>query len=204
MRSKRSMKFLLAFVCLGLVGYATIPVAQAQWLVRPSVSDTEAVEFLGKTFELHYKAIDQPVHIYEYFPIGEAPNNWFELVQFQVYPVHPNGNEPLDHAQRTAMGFLQKYPYMQVGLYVDDRTGAAILDFFDPDSNRREDGTEYLEFSAFKFFRDADSSHTIGFHYAKNIESTNPSRDLEDVTAEIIRTREEVLPALMEFPLYRR
>lgn len=188
----------------GLVGCASTPVATASDANRPSIADTQAVEFLGKKFELKFKATDQPVRIYEYFPARETPDNWSELVDFEVYPVRPDGNEPMDYAKRTAAAFKQKYPYMQFALYADNNTGAALLDFFYPTSTRKEKGKEFFEFNAFKFFRDADSAHTMSFHYAKNIESTSPTRSMNDVSSDIKTTRQEVVPAMAKFPLYRQ
>lgn len=200
----RLVTFLLFVGYTGLIGCASTPVVTAPDPSRPSITDTQAVEFLGKRFELKFKATDKPVRIYEYFPAGETPDNWFELAEFQVYPVHPDGNEPMDHAKRTAAAFKQKYPYMQFALYADNNTGAALLDFFYPTSTRKDKGKEFLEFNAFKFFRDAGSAHTMSFHYAKNIESASATRKMNDVSGDIKKTRQEVVPAMAKFPLYRQ
>src|SRR5688500_6562843 len=86
---------------------------------RPSVASTKKVEFLAQKFDLKFKATDKPVRIYEYFPANETPDNWLELVEFQIYPVHPQGNDPMDHAKRTASAFKKKYPHMRFAVYAD-------------------------------------------------------------------------------------
>jgi len=110
----------------------------------------------------------------------------------------------MDLAKRTAASFMKKYPNMRFALYSNNNTDAVLLDYFYPDSNRKEKGKAFLEFSAFKFFRDAGSSHTMSFHYAKNIEGTNPSRPMGDVIDDIKKTRQEVVPAMAKFPLFRQ
>jgi hypothetical protein len=200
----RLATFLAAAGCLGLFGCASAPVATAPDPGRPSIADAQTVDFIGRKFVLKFKATDRPVRIYEYFPAQEGPENWLELAEFQIYPVNPNGNEPMDHAKRTAAAFKQKYPFMQFALYSDTKTGAAMLDFFYPASTRKEKGKEFLEFNAFKFFRDAGSPLTMSFHYAKNIEATGPSRPASAVSTDIKKTRQTVIPAMAAFPLYRQ
>jgi hypothetical protein len=199
----RVVAFFFLSICSVLPGYAS-EVTAAMDAGRVSVADTKTVEFIGKKFEIKFKATDKPVRIYEYFLANETPENWLELVEFQVYPVHPEGNEPMDHAKRTAAAFKKKYPYMQFALYSDNNSGAALLDFFYPESTRKEKEKGFLEFNAFKFFRDVGSEHTMSFHYAKNIESTSPSRPMNDVSGDIRKTRQEVVPAMAKLPLYRQ
>ena len=93
---------------------------------------------------------------------------------------------------------------MQFALYTDNNTGAAMLDFFFPTSTRKEKGQDFLEFNAFKFFHDAGSACTMSFHYAKNIEGPSTSRLLKDVSADLKKTRQEVVPAMAQFPLFRQ
>ena len=200
----RLNQFLISIGCLILVSCASAPVATPPDLGRPSVANTQTVEFLGRKFELKFKDTTKPVRIYEYFLAQETPSNWIELVEFQIYPVHPDGNEPMDHAKRTAAAFKQKYPYMQFALFADSNTGAALLDFFYPESSRKEKGKDFLEFNAFKFFRDAGSTHTMSFHYAKNIEDIGTARPMNSVSADIKKTREELVPAMAKFPLFRQ
>ncbi len=182
--------------------YASEPTAPAS-SERASVTSTQIVEFIGKKFELKFKATDKPVRIYEYFLSNETPENWLEMVAFEIYPVHPEGNEPMDHAKRTAAAFKQKYPYMQFALFTGKNTDAALLDFFFPESTRKEKDKNFLEFNAFKFFRSAGSPYTMSFHYVKNIEGTSASRPMERVSSDIKKTRQEVVPAIARFPLYR-
>src|SRR5712691_823757 len=133
----RLIAFLVLVGCSGLIGCVSAPVTTPPDLSRPSVTNTQTVEFLGRKFELKFKATDQPVQIYEYFLARETPSAWLELVEFQIYPVHPDGNEPMDHAKRTAAAFKTKYPYMRFALYSDKNTNAALLDFFYPTSTRK-------------------------------------------------------------------
>lgn len=201
------MRFVTLFVAVGWVGIfgcASMVAATAADTDRPSIAAIRTVDFLGKKFERKFEATDKPVRIYEYFPQQQTPDNWLELIEFQVYPVNPDGNEPLDHARRTATAFKQKYPAMQFALYSDKNTGAVLLDFFYPTSTRKEPGKEFLEFNAFKFFRDTGSPLTMSFHYAKNIEGISSSRTIDDVTNDIKKTRQEVVPAMARFPLYRQ
>ncbi len=48
---------------------------------HPSVANIQTVEFIGKKFELIFKATDQPVQIYEYYLPSENPSDWIELVE---------------------------------------------------------------------------------------------------------------------------
>jgi hypothetical protein len=194
------MRWLLAVLTgLVLLGCASAPVSTAPDLSRPSVADTEAIEFAGKRLELRFRSKQKVVPVFEYYLPGEATDRWSELVAFRVYPVHPDGNEPMDHAARTAKLFKQQYPYMQFALYSDRNTGAALLDFFYPTSTRK-DGY-FLEFNAFKFFRDAGTPNIMSFHYARNIPG---DREREHVLADIKAIRAEILPAIAKLPLYRQ
>lgn len=163
-----------------------------------SVSDIQTIEFIGKKFELKFKSSDQPVQTYEYYLPNESPSDWFELVEIQYYPVNSAGNQPADFAKRTAEAFTQQYPDMKYSLLTNDNANEAILDFFYPTSTRQG----YIEFDAFKFFRDPSTSHVIGFHYAKNIEDTNASRSYDVVLSDIKQTVKEIETAMAEFNLF--
>lgn len=169
---------------------------------HPSVANIQTVEFIGKKFELKFKATDQPVQIYEYYLPDEGPSDWIELVEIQIYPVNPDGNEPIDFGNRIATAFIQQYPDMQYALLSDNNSDAVILDFFYPTSTRKETGKEFLEWDAFKFFRDVDSEQVIGFHYAKNIEFISSSRSFDDVLSDTNKTRETIEAAMAEFSLF--
>jgi hypothetical protein len=159
------------------------------------VAELQTVEFIGRKFELKFKATDKPVQIYEYYLLNESPADWIELVEFQVYPVNPNGNQPIDFAQRTADAFIQQYPDMQYALFTDKNSEAVMLDFFYPTSTRQG----FLEFDAFKYMRDTKSSQVISFHYAKNIEAASATRSSDDVLSELKKTRKEIEAALAKF-----
>jgi hypothetical protein len=167
-------------------------------LSHPSIAKTQMVEFNGKKFELKFKATDQPVQIYEFYLPNETPSDWIELVDFQIYPVNPDGNKPIDFAKRVAAAFMQQYPDMQYALISDNNSDAAVLDFFYPTSSRNEKGKKFLEFDAFKFFSAASGTQTMSFHYAKNIEFISPDSFL----SEFKKTREEIVSAMTEFPLF--
>jgi hypothetical protein len=167
------------------------------------ISETRSIVFLGRTFDLKFASANKPVHSYEFFRKEESPELWLELVEFQIYPINPDGNEPIDFAKQVADAFKKQYPHMPFALLTEESTGAVILDFFYPTSTRKEAGKEFLEFNAFKFFRAADERHTSSFHYAKNIESISEARAFEVVSSEIRRTREELVSALAVFPIYR-
>jgi hypothetical protein len=169
-------------------------------LKPPFGSQYTTVEFIGKKFELRFNATDQPVQIYEYYLPNESPSDWIELVEIQIYPVNPDGNKPLDFANRTADAFIKQYPDMRYSLLTKDNADEAILDFFYPTATREG----YLEFDAFKFFRDSSSSHVIGFHYAKNIEGISSSRSSDDVLGDIKKTIEEIESAMAEFNLFSK
>lgn len=169
---------------------------------RPSVAATHSVEFLGKTFTLKFKSNDKPVRVYEYYPADQSPDDWLELVEFQIYPARAAGNKPLDYAERLAAAFKRRYPYMQFAMYADERTGTAMLDFFFPASTRHRAGKEFVEFNAFKFFR-APGGRVISFHYAKNVEGISRTRPMNLVAAELRETRQQVEPALTQLAPYR-
>ena len=177
------------------------PVARLPASARPSIAETTRVTFAGKEFVLRDKATNQPVQIWEYFPPSADITKWDELVGFQIYPVTQDGNEPMDHAVRTAKLFKRQFPQMQFALYSDKTTGAALLDFFYPTSNRKD--AEFMEFDSFKFFKDANTDNVICFHYAKNIPS-GPDRNPQAIAADIKATRTKIIPAMAKFPLYRK
>lgn len=197
-------KLLLCLGGLALVSLAPAAGAASTDSSRASVANTKSVEFIGKKFELKFKDTDHPVRIAEYYPAKETPSDWFELVEFQIYPVHPDGNKPIDHARRTAQAFKQKYPQMQFALLTNHKTGEAMLDFFYPTSTRKEKDKSFLEYDAFKFFQDAGGTQTMSFHYAKNIEGPGTDRPMNSVIEDIKKTRAEIVPAMAKFPLYRQ
>lgn len=199
----RVFAFVIFAALSALSNYASEPTRKTD-STRPSVADTKTVEFIGKKFELKFKATDKPTRIYEYFLDKETPDNWLELVEFQIYPIHPEGNEPMDHAARTANSFKKTYPYMQFALFSEEKGGGALLDFLCPESSSKEKGKDYLEFNAFKFFRDSGSDRTMSFHYTKNIEYTKEARTTGKALSEIKKTRQDIIPAMAKFPLYRQ
>jgi hypothetical protein len=168
----------------------------------PSIAETKSVTFLGKKFDLKFHPAQQVVPLYEYYPGQDRPETWMELVDFRIYPVNPSGNAPVEHAKRTAAEFKKKYPYMKFALYEDKKSAAALLDFFYPAETGKDEEKSFLEFNAFKFFSDPNTGKTISFHYAKKIESTSDSRDSSDVLADIKKTRAEIVPAMVSFPVY--
>jgi hypothetical protein len=184
-----------------IVGCASVPRTTPPDPSRPSISETTKISFVGVDFELRDKATNQAVPVWEYFPPSADSAKWDELVDFRVYPVHANGNDPMDHAARTVKLFKQQYPYMQFALYSDKKTGAALLDFLCPTSSRK-DGSFY-EFNAFKFFRDAGSPNVISFHYVKNI-PCDVWLSPQIISSQIKATRKQVVPAMVLFPLYRQ
>ena len=160
------------------------------------------MKFLGKVFTLKFQATDQPVQIYEFFLPADDPSDWIELVEIQIYPVNPNGNQPRDFANRTAAAFEQQYPDLPLGMLANNNSAVVILDFIYPTSTHQRQGRQFLEFNAFMFFPDIDTEQVIGFHYAKNIESTRPSRTMDDVNDEILDTRVAVEEAMAKFSLF--
>lgn len=160
----------------------------------------QTIEFIGKTFELQFTSIDQQVERYEYYLPNESPADWLELVEIQVYPVNPAGNEPIDFANRIANAFIQQYPEMRYSLLQNDAANEVILNFFYPTATREG----YLEFNAFKFIKDPSSSHVIGFHYAKNIEDVNASRSQDELVAELKQTIKDIESALATFDLFAK
>lgn len=175
-----------------------IPSVPAEQTEVSSVTGIQTIEFIGKTFELQFMSTDQQVQRLEYYLPNESPSDWFELVEIQVYPVNPAGNEPIDFANRIANAFIQQYPEMKYSLLQNDSANEVILDFFYPTSTR----VGYLEFNAFKFFKDPAGSQVIGFHYAKNVEDANSSRSYDDVVADLKQTIKEIESAMAQFDLF--
>lgn len=203
-------KLLIYVVCFAIAGFSTLtlatptaPMAPTE-ASRPSVAKTNTVEFMGKQFVLKFRDYDHPIKIAEYFLAQETITDWHELIEFQIYPVNPQGNKPVDFARRTAQAFKRRYPKMQLALLVEKKTGDILLDFFYPISMRKEKGKSFVEFNAFKYFKDATSDHVMSFHYAKNIEGANAVRSMTDVANEIRNTRAKIIPAMAKFPRYRQ
>jgi len=194
----RSTALLLFVGCFGLVACATAPGPR-----HPSVATLQTIDFLGRKFVREADTTDVPVRIYYYYPANESPEDWLERIEFKIYPIEPDGaNEPLDHARRAAADFKQEYPNMEYALSSDSRAGVVYLDFFYPHSSRKETGKDFLEFNAFKFFRDKGSRRTMSFHYLKNIEGMSTYRPMSDVSTEIINTRLEIQQAMTKLPRY--
>ena len=162
-----------------------------------SASNIQTIELLGRQFELKFAATDKPVKSYEYYLVNESPDDWFELVEFQIYPVNADGNQPVDFAKRTASAFMQQYPDMKYALFSDKSSSSAMLDFFYPTSTRKD--KDYVEFDAFKYFQDGGSTSVICLHYARNIEGVSATRPSSDVSADIKKVRVEVEAALAKF-----
>ena len=201
------MRLLALILMLMFSSFSVMAAKPAAAVLAPTdalrISETKSIDFLGRTFDLKFASTGKPVHSYEFFRKEESPELWLELVEFQIYPINPDGNEPIDFAKRVADAFIKQYPKMSFALHTEESTGAVILDFFYPTSTRKEAGKAFLEFNAFKFFRAEDEQHTSGFHYAKNIESISEARAFEVVSSEIKRTREEMMSAMAVFPIYR-
>jgi len=181
---------------------ATLTDIPVTTLTGPDISsacDIQTVELLGRQFELKFAATDKPVKSYEYYLANESPDDWFELVEFQIYPVNPDGNQPIDFANRTAAAFVQQYPDMKYALFSDKSSSSVMLDFFYPTSTRKD--KDYLEFDAFKYFQDGGSTSVICLHYARNIAGTSAARPYSDVLADIKKARAEVEAALAKFVL---
>jgi hypothetical protein len=120
------------------------------------------------------------------------------LVDIEVFPIVQGSNQPIDFAHRTADAFIKQYPDMHYSLLTKDNSDEVILDFFYPTATREG----YLEFDAFKYFMDPNSSHVLAFHYAKNIESINSSRSFDDVLGDIRKTIKEIEQAMADFNLF--
>jgi hypothetical protein len=166
-----------------------------------SISDTQTVEFIGKKFELNWKVTDQPIRIYVYYPPNETPSDWIELVEFQIYPVNPDGNKPIDFAERIGKGYKQQYPGFDYLLLADKHSDAVLLEILYPTSTHKEEGKKFLEMDIFKFYSDPNSSQVISFLYSKNIDASS-SRSSDDVISEMNNTTTKVNPAMAEFPLF--
>ena len=162
-----------------------------------SASDIQTVELLGKQFELKFATTDKPVKSYEYYLANESPDDWFELVEFQIYPLNQDGNQPVDFANRTAAAFVQQYPDMKYALFSDKSSSSAILEFFYPTSTRTD--KDYLEFDAFKYFQESGSTSVICLHYARNFEGVSAARPSSVASAEMKKARVEVEAALAKF-----
>lgn len=169
----------------------------------PSVAATKNVRFLGKQFSRKWQSKGRPVKQYEYYLTGENPSDWYEMLEFQIYPTDSQGDKPVAFAKRVAGAFKSKYPKMPLSIYTNDKTGEAMLYVLYPTSTRKADDKKYLEFDGFKFFRDPVSKRVLCIHYAKNIEAPSASHPMTDVATEIKQTRKRVFPALAQFSAYR-
>jgi hypothetical protein len=204
-KEKAMRMFLTIFMLLLCMNFSASAAERASAIAEKnssSVSATQSINFLGRTFELKFKSTDRPVRSYEFYQKDESPDSWLELVEFQIYPMGQEGSAPIEFAKQVAAGFIQRYPDMQYAIYNSDSTDVVMLDFFYPTSTRKEEGKEFLEFNAFKFFLPAGEKQMIGFHYAKNIESISESRSFEIVSGDIKRTREELVSAMSALKIY--
>ncbi len=202
------MRIALLILSLACVPFATFSkppkanavVASATALHR--VAETTVIEFLGRRFERKFQLAEDQLLRYEFFPAEETPQQWSEMTELQVYPVHPEANTPADAANRLILIFKQRYPQMQHAFFVEEATGSAIVDFLLPESTRKQPDKFFLEFNAFRFSRAPGQDRVIGFHYAKNIEGFSESRPRAEVVADIRSTRERVIDALVKVPAY--
>ena len=194
----RIIAILIFISCLSLIGCVLKPVTTVQD-ARRSVS-TPSVDFLGKTFEQKVKINDKQARMTEYFLAQEAPDSWLERVEFQIYPKHPNGNKPVDFAKRAAAAFKNNHPGMEYALSPDSTSDAVYLDYFYPTTAHKETGRGFVEFNAFKFYRDAGSPFVFSFHYTKMIEGINPSRPMSDFVDDIKKARQETMQAMERLP----
>ena len=184
---------------------ATLTDIPVTTLTGPDISSArniQTVELLGKQFELKFAATDKPVKSYEYYLANESPDDWFELVEFQIYPLNRAGNRPIDFANRTAAAFMQQYPDMKYALFSDKSSSSVMLDFFYPTSTRKD--KDYFEFDAFKYFQDGGSTSVICLHYARNIEGISAARPESVVSADIKKERVKVEAALAKFAFLQK
>ncbi|MEJ2346213.1 MAG: hypothetical protein P8090_12525 [Gammaproteobacteria bacterium] len=205
----RALICVVSAICFSLSACSTAPTSAAPTSssaaapTAPSVAATENVKFLGKQFTRKWRSKNRPVKQYEYYLANETPDDWYEMVEFQVYPSDSQGDKPAAFAARVASAFKGKYPKMPLSIYTNKKTGEVMLYMLYPTSTRKTDVKRYLEFDAFKFFRDPVNKHVLCLHYAKNIEAPSASHPMSDVAAQVTNTRKAVFPAMAGFKAYR-
>lgn len=177
----------LALLC----GCATRPSAVTPDLSRPSIAETQSVEFAGKTFVLKF----HKAGLWEFFPAQESVDAWSEMVDFTVVSRDFNHFKPLDLARRAIALHQQENPNMPAVLLTDNKTGIDYSMMFFPTALRK-DG-QFSEISFFKYYKDSATGQTIIFHFARNI--PKPNTPSESAMA----TGREIVPAIEAFPLYR-
>lgn len=171
-----------------LAGCASAPTPD---LSRPSIADTQSVQFAGKTFVLKFRKPG----LWEFFPPQESVDAWSEMLDFTVVPRDQNRFEPLDLGKRTVQLHQQENPNMPAILTTDNRTGVLYLMLFFPKSLRK-DG-QFSEISFFKYYKDSATDQIIIFHFARNIPTPDdPVESTEKMGAELV-------PTFKAFPLYR-
>lgn len=223
----RALRYIVSAVCISLSACSTTPVGgtaspsstaeppssrstarplpSAAKSSYPSIAATEKVEFLGKEFTRKWQSTGGPVKRYEYYLAKQAPHDWLEMFEFQVYSFGAHGESPTPttFAKIVAHGFRAKYPQLPLGIYVNKKLGNAMLFLLYPTSTRHVPGQKFLEFDAFRFLSDPVSKHLLCIHYAKNIEAPSSSHSASAVESEVRKTRKEVFTALALFKTYR-
>lgn len=163
---------------------------------RPAITATDTVRFNGKDFHLGYRGGAQRVPVYEYFLTNESAANWSQLVGFRMYPPLDGDNSPLAHAKGTAELFRDHFPDLEFALYEDAAGETAMLDVLVPAASDRPQ----MEFNVFKFFPDPATDRMISFHYARRLSDQAREAQGQNTTQAL---REELLPEMAAFPLYR-
>lgn len=182
---------LLVLSTFALLWGCTTPPSTAPDLSRPSIAETQSVEFAGKTFVLKF----HKAGLWEFVPAQESIDAWSEMVDFTVVSSDFNRFKPLDLAKRAIELHQQENPNMPAILLTDNKTGIDYSMMFYPTALRK-DG-QFSEISYFKYYKDGATGQTIIFHFARNIpKPSNPSESAIEIGREIV-------PAIEAFPLYR-
>lgn len=189
--------------CLGVLLLAGCAMAPTVDTSHPSVSSTEKLVFIGKTFTRKYQTTRHPVRLYEFYPAGQTPDDWYELFDVEIYPQTSPALKPVVYARRLVQLFHRRFPRQPYTVYTNRKDDSLVLALVYPISVRKDKEKKYVEFSAFKFYRVSGGGRVMSLHYARNIEAASSTRTRNSVRLEVKDTRDQIIKALSVYPPFR-
>lgn len=168
-------------------------------VTTPSIEETRSVDFLGQTFVRKAEGKKGGDEFEQFYLANESPTSWTTFADFRAYGVTA-GNDPVMQARALAQVIQIANPKVRYAIFISNDRQTALIDFATWSPESIKDG--YVEFNAFRFFKDSADGPVLSFHYVKKIPSRRPESDATIWKSWPVHF--DALDALARFPRYRR
>jgi hypothetical protein len=165
----------------------------------PSIGNTRSVDFLGQTFLRKADGKQAGEQFEQFYLANESPTSWTAFADFRAYAVTA-GNDPVMQARALAQVIQIANPKVRYSIFISNDRQTALIDFATWSAESLKGG--YVEFNAYRFFKDLPNGPVLSFHYVKKMSSRRPQDDAMAWKSWPVHF--DVLDALARFPTYRR